>query len=288
VFETPNAYVCERAVGPERSCDFRSGRTILQRVVERQQMTKLLETGKSDLLQFVSARTRRPFSAFLVRGADGKIGFEFAPREGGRAARGAARAPLRVLGRHPRDGQPVELHAGRYGPYVKHGALNATLADKAQIDTLTLDQAVQLLDERAAREGGSRAPRGTARTAPPPRGARHRAMEPAPATTRSAAKPAAKPIRPRAAAAKTKPAATKAKSATAKTKSAAAKSKPVAAKTKPIAAKSKAAAKPAARAKPSATARAPAVAKPAIPLAKRKPAVTRTRVTAAKRKAARG
>ena len=197
VFETPNAYVCERAVGPERSCDFRSGRTILQRVVERQQMTKLLETGKSDLLQFVSARTRRPFSAFLVRGADGKIGFEFAPREGGRAARGAARAPLRVLGRHPRDGQPVELHAGRYGPYVKHGALNATLADKAQIDTLTLDQAVQLLDERAAREGGSRTvrPRETSRggsrpaaRTTAPRAARARATKPAAVTTRPAAK----------------------------------------------------------------------------------------------------
>jgi DNA topoisomerase-3 len=280
VFETPNAYVCERAVGPERSCDFRSGRTILQRVVERAQMTKLLETGKSDLLQFVSARTRRPFSAFLVRGADGKVGFEFAPREGGRAARGAARTPLRVLGRHPRDGQPVELHAGRYGPYVKHGTLNATIADKTQVDSLTLDQAVQLLDERAAREGGARAPRGTPRTAPP-RGVRQRAMEPAPATTRSAAKPAAKPIRPRAAAAKTKPVATV-------TKPAAAKTKPVAAQANPVAAKSKAAAKPATRAKPSAAARAPTVAKPAIPLAKRKPAVARTRATAAKRKAALG
>ncbi|HEX7329460.1 MAG TPA: DNA topoisomerase III [Casimicrobiaceae bacterium] len=287
VFETPNAYVCERAVGPERSCDFRSGRTILQRVVERAQMTKLLETGKSDLLQFVSARTRRPFSAFLVRGADGKVGFEFAPREGGRAARGAARTPLRVLGRHPRDGQPVELHAGRYGPYVKHGTLNATIADKTQVDSLTLDQAVQLLDERAAREGGARAPRGTPRTAPP-RGVRQRAMEPAPATTRSAAKPAAKPIRPRAAAAKTKPVATVTKPAAAKTKPAAAKTKPVAAQANPVAAKSKAAAKPATRAKPSAAARAPTVAKPAIPLAKRKPAVARTRATAAKRKAALG
>ncbi|MBS0327716.1 MAG: DNA topoisomerase III [Proteobacteria bacterium] len=197
VFETPNAYVCERAVGPERSCDFRSGRTILQRVVERAQMTKLLETGKSDLLQFVSARTRRPFSAFLVRGADGKIGFEFAPREGGRSPRGAARAALRVLGRHPRDGQPVELHAGRYGPYVKHGTLNATLTDKSQVDSLTLDQAVELLDARAVRDGGSRtlkprsrAPRGAAATAKRTsagRGARPRADEPATTAARSAA-----------------------------------------------------------------------------------------------------
>ena len=87
VFETPAAYACERAVGPEKTCDFRSGRTILQRTVERAQMEKLLATGKTDLLQFVSSRTRRPFSAFLVRQPDGKVGFEFEKKE-----RGPARA----------------------------------------------------------------------------------------------------------------------------------------------------------------------------------------------------
>ena len=86
---------------------------ILQRPIERAQMAKLLETGKTDLLQFVSARTRRPFSAFLVKQADGKVGFEFEAKEPGRkGARGARSAPLRVLGTHPRDRQPVELHAG--------------------------------------------------------------------------------------------------------------------------------------------------------------------------------
>ena len=45
-------------------------------------MQKLLATGRTDLLKdFVSARTRRKFSAFLVRGADGKVGFEFEKRE---------------------------------------------------------------------------------------------------------------------------------------------------------------------------------------------------------------
>src|SRR5487761_2103990 len=81
VFETPNAYVCELALGEGKTCDFRSGRTILQRPIERAQMTKLLETGKTDLLQFVSARTRRPFSAYLVKQPDGKVGFEFEARE---------------------------------------------------------------------------------------------------------------------------------------------------------------------------------------------------------------
>ena len=156
VFETVHAYVCERASGEGRSCDFRSGRTILQRVIDRAQMTKLLETGKTDLLQFVSARTRRPFSAFLVKQPDGKVGFEFEAKAPGRkGARGARSAPLRVLGAHPHDRQPVELHAGRYGPYVKHGTTNATLPDRDAVDSLSLDEAVALVDEKAGRGSSS-------------------------------------------------------------------------------------------------------------------------------------
>ena len=155
VFEMPQAYVCEKAVGPEKTCDFRSGRTILQRPVERAQMEKLLADGKTDLLQFVSTRTRRPFSAFLVRQPDGKIGFEFEPRapggKGGGARGGRSAAPLRVLGPHPKDKRPVELHAGRYGPYVKHGEVNATLPDRDAVDSLTLDQALALLAEKAGK-----------------------------------------------------------------------------------------------------------------------------------------
>ncbi len=173
VFETANAYVCERAVGEGRSCDFRSGRTILQRVIDRAQMTKLLETGKTDLLQFVSARTRRPFSAYLVKQPDGKVGFEFEAKVPGRkGARGIRSAPLRVLGAHPRDRQPVELHAGRYGPYVKHGTTNATLPDRDAVESLSLDEAVALVDEKAGRGAGpttrrsvgTRAPRNSAAT----------------------------------------------------------------------------------------------------------------------------
>ena len=167
VFETPNAYVCERAVGEGRTCDFRSGRMILQRPIEPAQMSKLLETGKTDLLQFVSARTRRPFAAFLVKQADGKVGFEFEAKQPGRkGARGAPTAALRVLGNHPRDRQPIELHAGRYGPYVKHGTTNATLPDRDKVDSLTLDEAVALIDEKAGRSP-SRSPRRTVGTRAP-------------------------------------------------------------------------------------------------------------------------
>ena len=82
VFEQPMAYVCENSVGPERRCDFRSGRIILQRPIEREQLEKLLATGKTDLLHRFISRKGRPFSAFLVRGPDGNVRFEFAPRAG--------------------------------------------------------------------------------------------------------------------------------------------------------------------------------------------------------------
>ena len=80
VYEHGMTYACEKSVGPARSCDFRSGRMILQQPVEREQMKKLLATGKTDLLTaFVSKKGRR-FKAFLVKQPDGKIGFEFQPR----------------------------------------------------------------------------------------------------------------------------------------------------------------------------------------------------------------
>ncbi|MFW2457686.1 topoisomerase C-terminal repeat-containing protein, partial [Methyloversatilis discipulorum] len=81
VFEQPMSYICEKSVGPEKSCDFRSGKIILQQPIEPEQMQKLLEAGRTDLLKgFVSSRTKRKFSAFLVRQPDGKVGFEFEPR----------------------------------------------------------------------------------------------------------------------------------------------------------------------------------------------------------------
>jgi topoisomerase IA-like protein len=148
---------------------------ILQRPIERAQMQKLLATGKTDLLQFVSARTKRGFSAFLVRKPDGSIGFEFEAREPGKAGTRRSRGPaaLRVLGPHPRDKKPVELHAGRYGPYVKHGDVNATLPDRDKADSVTLDEALVLLAEKEAKHGapaaGSRARKTPATTSVKPR-----------------------------------------------------------------------------------------------------------------------
>ncbi|MDP2196945.1 MAG: DNA topoisomerase, partial [Rhodocyclaceae bacterium] len=93
VFEQPMAYVCEKSTGAAKTCDFRSGKVILQQEISRAEMQKLLETGRTSLLKaFISNRTRKKFSAYLVRGADGKVGFEFeqrAPKAGKAAAKPA-------------------------------------------------------------------------------------------------------------------------------------------------------------------------------------------------------
>jgi DNA topoisomerase-3 len=96
IFDHELAYVCERSVGPERTCDFRSGKIILQRAIEPEQMVKLLATGRTDLLHRFISKKGRPFSAFLVRQPDGKVGFEFAPRPAKKTVPGkvAADAPV--------------------------------------------------------------------------------------------------------------------------------------------------------------------------------------------------
>jgi len=68
----------------------------------------------------------------------------------------AAAKPIRTVGNHPADQAPVELYEGRYGPYVKHAGINATVPRDLKPDELTLDQAVALLAERAAKGGGKK------------------------------------------------------------------------------------------------------------------------------------
>jgi len=80
IYEHGAAYVCEKAFGPNRSCDFRSGKVILQQPVEPAQMQKLLAEGKTDLLTRFISKKGRPFKAFLVRQPEGRVGFEFMPR----------------------------------------------------------------------------------------------------------------------------------------------------------------------------------------------------------------
>ncbi|MEM5424981.1 MULTISPECIES: DNA topoisomerase III [Paraburkholderia] len=82
VYEHGMSYVCEHSVANPKTCDFRSGKVILQQEIARDQMAKLLAEGRTDLLtNFKSSRTGRNFKAFLVKQPDGKIGFEFEKKE---------------------------------------------------------------------------------------------------------------------------------------------------------------------------------------------------------------
>ena len=77
---------------------------------------------------------------------------------GGRPQRGAAQA-LKELGAHPQSGEPVRVLSGRFGPYVASGGVNANVPRGSDPQAVTLEQAVALLAERAAK-GPSKGRRG--------------------------------------------------------------------------------------------------------------------------------
>ena len=66
------------------------------------------------------------------------------------------KSPLRVLGPHPKTGKDVSVGAGRYGPYVKHARTNASLPKDQSMETITLEQAVALIDAKAKKKGTRR------------------------------------------------------------------------------------------------------------------------------------
>jgi DNA topoisomerase-3 len=88
VFETMMAYACENTFGETPKCKMKIGKKILLQDIDRVQVDKLLTQKKTDLLRgFVSQRTRRKFSAYLVMAADGRTSFEFEPRAEGAKVR---------------------------------------------------------------------------------------------------------------------------------------------------------------------------------------------------------
>ncbi|MEE8623045.1 MAG: topoisomerase C-terminal repeat-containing protein, partial [Alphaproteobacteria bacterium] len=77
--------------------------------------------------------------------------------------------PLRVLGAHPEDGKPVTLHKGRYGPYVKHGRINASLPKNKALEALSFEDALALIAARAAKGAKTRKKTGRKWTGTGPR-----------------------------------------------------------------------------------------------------------------------
>jgi DNA topoisomerase-3 len=143
------AYVCEKAVGAGKTCDFRSGKVILQQEVARGDMQKLLSTGKTELLKgFISNKTRRKFSAYLVRDpATGKVGFEFeprnpktAPKAGTKptAGKSAAAKPEKTKAAAPAGAgdavnEPVLKKAAARKPVAKKSAVKKSAAKKPAV-----------------------------------------------------------------------------------------------------------------------------------------------------------
>jgi DNA topoisomerase-1 len=105
--------------------------------------------------------------------------------------------PGKVLGEHPDKGGNVVVKNGRYGPYVSHDGVNATLTGDLTPETITLEQALTLIEARAAKGGGKPAKRraagrkkpGEASEADAPKAKKARA----PAKKKAAPKKAAKP-----------------------------------------------------------------------------------------------
>jgi len=134
----------------------------------------LAHDGKYARLQSTAEVFETGMNAAVVKLAE-------AAANGGRPARGS-QAPLKVLGAHPRTEAEIKLMEGRYGAYVTDGTTNATLPKTIDKDQLTLEEAAQLIDARAA-AAPAKGKRG-AKKAP----AKKAAAKKAPAKKKAAAK----------------------------------------------------------------------------------------------------
>jgi DNA topoisomerase-1 len=76
--------------------------------------------------------------------------------------RGKTATPLRELGAHPEDGEPVNIYSGPYGPYIKHGKINASLPEGTKVEDISMEAAVKALAEKAGTK--SKATKGKGRS----------------------------------------------------------------------------------------------------------------------------
>ena len=146
VFDGGMNYVCEKQVGATPTCDFRTGKIILQQEIAPEQVKRLLAEGKTDLLKnFVSKKTNRKFEAFLVL-KDRKTAFAFVPRE--RKGKGkSAEPPPRIdftgkaeVGKCPKCGGKVfDTEAG----YLCEKSQSATKPCKFKIGKVILEQPIE-------------------------------------------------------------------------------------------------------------------------------------------------
>ncbi|RYH01131.1 type I DNA topoisomerase [Salipiger sp. IMCC34102] len=119
-----------------------------------------------------------------------------------RGNRGKAATPIREMGEHPQAGGPVNIHDGKYGPYVKWEKINATIPDTIDPADLTMDQAVELIAERAAKSGKKVTKKAAPKKTAAKKTTKATATRKAPAKTTTTKKPAAKKPAPKKAAPK--------------------------------------------------------------------------------------
>lgn len=132
VYDTGMNYVCENSVSEKKTCDFKSGRVILQQEISHGQMGKLLSDGKTDLLDgFVSNRTNRKFKAYLVMSKAGKIEFEFEPRPA-KTAKTATKTAAKAAGK------TAAKSAGDTAKPAKKAAKTATRKTASKTATKTV------------------------------------------------------------------------------------------------------------------------------------------------------
>jgi DNA topoisomerase-3 len=147
VFENGMNYVCEKQAGVEKTCDFKTGKIILQQEISPEQVRKLLSAGKTDLFKgFISKKTNRKFEAFLSL-KDGKTQFEFVPREkkgkGGKAAEPAPKIDFTgkaEVGKCPKCGGKVfDTEAG----YLCENSQATAKSCKFKIGKTILEQPIE-------------------------------------------------------------------------------------------------------------------------------------------------
>ncbi|WPZ33587.1 type I DNA topoisomerase [Thalassobaculum sp. OXR-137] len=113
------------------------------------------------------------------------------------AEKGSKKKPGRPLGDHPVDGKPVTVQAGRYGPYAQHGSLRATLPKGEEMDDITLERAIELLNAKAEKSGKGAPKKASGKKTPAKKSTAKKADAKADDAKADGGKPAAKKAAPK-------------------------------------------------------------------------------------------
>jgi len=135
--EGVTSYVCDQSIGAEKSCEFRTGKTILQRAIPREEIVKLSETGRTNLIACFISKKGRKFAAYLKLEGK-KVGFEFEPREPKASKSGGAES----------EGSTVKR--GRFGKALKPNLRTDAVAEAVEKKTAKAAEAKKAPAKKSA------------------------------------------------------------------------------------------------------------------------------------------